>query len=108
MTRPAGRRISAPLLVLDVDGLRVEVQQLARCDDWIALFRVVLVEDLEARELHRLRRDVIAIRIVLEPGLAPAVHVYYDLHPGIELDVLVAGNHRTSKAMYDQHLRRQI
>jgi len=52
------------------------------------LAEIVVVEQLEARALHRLFIDISQIRIFLEYGRSPAVHVHHDLHVGVELDVL--------------------
>src|SRR6476469_8211636 len=102
--RPARCR----LLILDVERLGIEHQNFGRRQHRIALLGVVVVKELESGELHRLRFDVGAIRIVLEPRLAPAVHVDDDLDLRIELDPLRIGEHFPRESVHDQHFRRKV
>src|SRR3982751_691818 len=101
MTQLTAERDSA-LLVLDVERLRKEHQNFGRSENGITLSGVVVIKQLESRELHRLRLHVGSIRIVLQPRLTPAVHVDHDLDSRIELDRLCVREHWASESMDDQ------
>src|SRR5438105_4498397 len=106
MTASRVERMS--LLILYVEWLGVEHQHFGRREQRITLLGVVVVEQLESSELHRLRFHVRAIRIVFEPRLAPAIHVDDDLHFRIELNALGIGEHLARESMHDQNLGRKV
>src|SRR6267378_1870761 len=108
MTPVSDQRGSRLLLVLDVMRFRIQQQHFRRRENRIAQLGVVVKEELEPSELHWLRLDVGAVRIVLEPGLAPPVHVDHDLNPRVEPDLLRSREHVVREPVHDENLGRKI
>src|SRR5689334_1077028 len=63
--RGRGEALPVPLLILDVERIRRQREHLARLHHREAVLRVVVVEQLEPRVLHRLRVDEPAPRRLL-------------------------------------------
>src|SRR4051812_21467536 len=82
-----------PLLVLDVHRLWEQRQDVRRRHHLPLLLRVVLVEELEPRVLHRIPGDVRLVRVDLLSRRTPAVHVDHDLAACVQSDPLVASEH---------------
>src|SRR4030095_6544383 len=81
----AARRRS---LILNVQRPRQQSQDFGRREDPVAALRVVVIEDLEAGERDRVLHDVVLVRVELEPGGTPAVHVHHHLDGRRRLDLL--------------------
>src|SRR5437762_1068413 len=75
-------------LILNVQRCWRQSQYLSRREKWLALFRVIVVEQLEPGELQRFGLDVVPVRIELEPRISPAIHVEHKLHTRVEVNVL--------------------
>ena len=74
----------------------------------MACARVVDVEQLESRELHRFALDEIVIRPQFHFRRAESVHIHHDLHFGQRLDILGMRDHGLREPMHHKDLRRQI
>src|SRR6478672_12446574 len=102
------RRVAERSLVLNVQRTRKEPEDFVRREQRVALFHVVVKEDLESRVLDGLRDLVVTVRVELEPGRSPAVHVHDDLHLWRRLNRGGVEDHLSGEAMDDEHLRRKV
>jgi soluble lytic murein transglycosylase-like protein len=85
----ASRRAAPPgcSLILDVQRNRPEAEDVLGRHQRVAVLGIVVVEELESGVFDRLADDEVAIRVPLQPGGTPAVHVHDDLHLGAEADL---------------------
>src|SRR5881392_2378301 len=59
--RNSGESASCSSLVLDIQRPRTKGEHFGRREQLIALFRVVVEEQLDAREFHRMLYDIVAV-----------------------------------------------
>ena len=105
--RVARDGIAHCLLVLDVEGTRSEREDISRSHQRLTAACIVSIKEFETRVLHRVPRDVAAIRLPLHPRRAPTVHVDDDLDAGVDADPIGMGQHVASESMNDEHLWRE-
>ena len=96
------------LLILYVNGLRLQIQKFLVCKQAAITLRIIFIEKFESCVFNRFFINKLFVSIDLFRWESPSVHVHHNLHLRHCFNVFIILYHSLCKTMHHQNFRRQV